>query len=103
MASILCLAIIRAKAEGESDRPLRIVVRDGVVLFQGANLDVDRLRSALAATGRQMEALTLQVGPNAKSAYIRQVLRAVSEAGFARISITGPLGDAIPAPPETFN
>ncbi len=70
--------------------PLRITVVDGQVLFGGANLDVDELRAALAKAGRQSETLYFQVGPNAKSTYISQVLKAVQATGYAKLAIVGP-------------
>jgi biopolymer transport protein ExbD len=72
--------------------PPRIVVLDGSVLFAGADLDLDELRSALAKTGRQDETLLFQVGPNAKSGYISRALKAVKDAGFSKFSIAGPTG-----------
>lgn len=86
------MAILAAHAARAEDAPLRITVVDGQVIFAGANLDLDELRAALARTGRQNEILTFQVGPNAKSAYISRVLKAVRDAGFAKLSIVGPAG-----------
>jgi len=95
LAVCLTLASSAARAQGIPADALRIVVVDGQVLFHGDNLDIAELRAALARTGRQGETLYFQVGPNAKSAYLTQVLQAVKEAGFAKLSIMGPT-DASP-------
>ncbi len=96
------LMLFSRAAEAQPIPPdaLRITVVDGQVLFQGGNFDVAELRAALAKTGRQNETLYFKVGPNAKSAYLGQVLRAVKEAGFSKLSILGPTGDS---PVMTFD
>ena len=79
-----------ARAGDPAPEQLRITVVDGEVLFRGTNLDLDDLRAALTATGRQSETLYFQIGPNAKSTYISRVLRVVQAAGFSKFAIVGP-------------
>ncbi len=90
LAACLALSAVPTGAQNVPSDALRIVVVDGQVLFRGANLDIEELRAALAKTGRQSETLYFQVGPNAKSAYLRQVLQALKDAGFSKLSILGP-------------
>jgi biopolymer transport protein ExbD len=90
VAAALAALLLAGPIAAQTPEPLRIVVVDGQVLFAGANLDIDELRAALVKSGRQDETLMFQVGPNAKSGYISQVLKAVKDAGFTKFSIVGP-------------
>ncbi len=89
----LLFAIAPAYAADKTDADrLTVTVRDGEVLFRGADLDVDELRSQLVATGRAGERVYVRIGPGAKSVYIDRVVKAIRAAGFADIAIVGPSG-----------
>jgi biopolymer transport protein ExbD len=93
LACILIVGPWTPTHAGDAARPpLRIVVVDGQVVFGGANLDLDELRTALASSDHKDETLYFQVGPNAKSTYISQVLKVVKQAGFSKLAIVGPTG-----------
>jgi biopolymer transport protein ExbD len=81
-----------AYAEDKAAPPLTVIIEDGQVLFQGADLDLDELKSKLAATGRQKERVYFRVGPNAKSAYVQRVIDTIKAAGFADIAVMPPPG-----------
>lgn len=81
-----------SRAEDQAPAPLTVIIEDGEVLFQGADLDLDQLKSRLAATGRQKERILFRIGPNAKTVYVKQVIDAIKEAGFADIGMMPPPG-----------
>ncbi len=87
---LIFLAINSAHGE-DSDR-LIVFIHDGEVLFHGAELDLDQLKTQLAATGKQGSKLYLRIGSSAKSVYVERVVKAVREAGFTDIAILGPSG-----------
>ena len=101
LAIVAVLISISANAADKPAEPLTVIVEDGDVLFQGANLDLDQLKTQLAATGRQKERIYFRMGPNAKTAYTQRVVDAIKAAGFADIAVMPPpgLGKKEPAPP----
>jgi biopolymer transport protein ExbD len=101
LATVVALIGVPAHADDKPAEPLTVVVEDGDVLFQGANLDLDQLKAQLAATGRQKERVYFRMGPNAKTAYTQRVVDAIKAAGFADIAVMPPpgLGKKNPEPP----
>jgi len=98
-AVLVCAALVSADAQTEAPQPLKVIVRDGELLFGGENLDADQLRIKLAATGRQSEKILLQIGPTAKTVYIHRAIDAIHAAGFGNIALVGPSGTEIPGAP----
>ncbi len=92
---VIGAALNPANAQTEPPKPLKVIVGDGELLFGGENLDTDRLRAKLAATGRQSEKILLQVGPTAKTVYIHRAIDAIHAAGFGNITLVGPSGTEI--------
>jgi len=88
----LAVGLIFSTAYADNPQPLTVIIEDGQVLFQGADLDLDELKSKLAATGRQKERVYFRVGPNAKSAYVQRVIDTIKAAGFADIAVMPPPG-----------
>jgi biopolymer transport protein ExbD len=84
-----------------STEPLTVTIEDGEVLFRGANLDLDQLKTQLAATGRQRERIYFRMGPHAKTAYTERVIAVIKAAGFSDIAVLPPpgLGKKAPEPP----
>jgi len=101
LTAIAVLIAVPLRADDKSAAPLTIIVEDGDVLFQGANLDLDQLKTELAATGRQKERIYFRMGPNAKTAYTERVVAAIKAAGFTDIAVMPPpgLGKKDPEPP----
>ena len=98
-ALLLFPALGPANAQTDPPKPLKVIVSDGELLFGGENLDADQLRTKLAATGRQSEKILLQIGPTAKTVYIRRAIDAIHAAGFGNIGLVGPSGAEIPGDP----
>ena len=88
----LLVIALSARAGNKPAEPLTVIVEDGDVLFQGANLDLDQLKTQLAATGRQKERIYFRMGPNAKTAYTQSVVDVIKAAGFADIALQPPPG-----------
>jgi biopolymer transport protein ExbD len=101
LAIAAVLIAVPARAADKPAEPLTLIVEDGDVLFQGANLDLDQLTAQLIATGRQKERIYFRMGPNAKTAYTQRVVEAIKAAGFADIAVQPPpgLGKKDPEPP----
>jgi biopolymer transport protein ExbD len=99
--AIVILSAIPAHADEKPAEPLTVIVEDGDVLFQGANLDLDELKIQLIATGRQKERIYFRMGPNAKTAYTQRAVEAIKAAGFTDIAVQPPpgLGKKDPEPP----
>ena len=98
-ALAVCLTLGVAHAQTPEPSPLKVIVSDGALLFGGQNLEADQLKEKLAATGRQSEKILLQVGPTAKTVYIRRAIAAIHAAGFGNIALVGPSGTEIPGAP----
>jgi biopolymer transport protein ExbD len=96
---VVSLLAVTAPTLAQSPAPLKVIVGDGELLFDGQNLDADQLRTRLAATGRQAEKILLQIGPTAKTVYIHRALDAIHAAGFGNIALVGPTGVEIPGEP----
>ena len=79
-----------AQADDKSAPPLTVLIEDGEVQFQGANLDLEQLKSQLAATGRQKERIYFRMGPHAKTAYTERVIDTIKAAGFTDIAVMPP-------------
>jgi biopolymer transport protein ExbD len=92
LAIVAVLIAPSTRAVDKPTEPLTVIVEDGDVLFQGANLDLDQLKTQLAATGRQKERIYFRMGPNAKTAYTQRVVEAIKAAGFADIAVQPPPG-----------
>jgi biopolymer transport protein ExbD len=92
-------ALGSALAQTPEQKPLKVIVGDGELLFGGENLDADQLQAKLAATGRQSEKILLQIGPTAKTVYIRRAIAAIHAAGFGNIALVSPSGAEIPGVP----
>ena len=92
LAIAAVLIAIPARAADKPAEPLTVIVEDGDVLFQGANLDLDQLKAQLIATGRQKERVYFRMGPNAKTAYTKRVVAAIEAAGFHDIAVMPPPG-----------
>lgn len=88
----LAAGLIFSDAHADAPQPLTVIIEDGQVLFQGADLDLDELRMRLAQTGRQKERIYFRAGPNAKSAYVQRVIDTIKAAGFADIAVMPPPG-----------
>lgn len=104
--TVIRLALIAVLIAGptyadKSTEPLAVVIEDGEVLFQGASLDLDQLKTQLVATGRQKERIYFRMGPHATTAYTERVIAAIKAAGFADIAVLPPpgLGKKDPEPP----
>jgi len=93
------IALGAAQAQTPEQTPLKVIVGDGALLFGGENLEADQLKAKLAATGRQSEKILLQIGPTAKTVYIRRAIEAIHGAGFGTIALVGPSGTEIPGVP----
>jgi biopolymer transport protein ExbD len=95
------LVISAAQADDKPAPSLTVIIEDGEVLFQGAALDLDQLKTQLAATGRQKERIYFRMGPHAKTAYTERVIAAIKAAGFTDIAVLPPpgLGKKDPEPP----
>jgi biopolymer transport protein ExbD len=92
-------ALGSAVAQTPEQKPLKVIVGDGELLFGGENLAADQLQAKLAATGRQSEKILLQIGPTAKTVYIRRAIAAIRAAGFGNIVLVSPSGAEIPGAP----
>ena len=92
--SVLAFALsLAAPAHAADDTsPLTVIIEDGDVLFQGANLDLDQLQARLTASGRQKEKIYFRIGPNAKTVFVQRVIDAIKAAGFADIGMVPPPG-----------
>jgi biopolymer transport protein ExbD len=88
----LVVLLIFSNAQAADEPLLTVLIQDGQVLFQGADLDLDELKAKLAATGRQKERVYFRVGPNAKSAFVQRVIDTIKAAGFADIAVMPPPG-----------
>ncbi len=90
----LLAALIAAPTIAHAAEPDRliVVIHDGEVVFNGADLDLDQLKAQLTATGKQGARVYLRIGASATSVYVDRVVKAVREAGFADIAIVGPSG-----------
>ena len=99
--SVLALSLfLAAPAHADDPKPLTVIIEDGDVLFQGANLDLDQLQARLTASGRQKEKIYFRVGPNAKTVFVQRVIDAIKAAGFADIGMVPPPGmEKAPEPP----
>ena len=93
------LALGAVQAQTPEQKPLKVIVGDGELLFGGENLETDQLKAKLAATGRQSEKILLQIGPTAKTVYIHRAIEAIHAAGFGTIALVGPSGTEIPGVP----
>jgi biopolymer transport protein ExbD len=92
LAVATVLIAIPARAADKPTEPLTVIIEDGDVLFQGANLDLDQLKAQLIATGRQTERIYFRMGANAKTAYTQRVVEAIKAAGFTDIAVQPPPG-----------
>jgi biopolymer transport protein ExbD len=81
-----------AHADDKAAPPLTVIIEDGQVLFEGASLDLDQLKTRLAATGRQKERSYFRMGPHAKTAYTERVIDTIKAAGFTDIAVMPPPG-----------
>ncbi|MDB5396606.1 MAG: hypothetical protein JWM91_4112 [Rhodospirillales bacterium] len=91
-ACLVLFVITTGGVHAEATDRLTVTVRDGEVLFHGADLDVDQLQSQLTATRRQGSRVYLRIGSGAKSVYIDRVIKAIRSAGFTDIVLVGPSG-----------
>jgi biopolymer transport protein ExbD len=98
--AVLILVAVPSRAADQAAAPLTVFIEDGEVLFQGADLDLGELKAKLTATGRQKDRIYFRMGPNAKTAYVEQVIEAIKAAGFNDIAVAAPPGiETLPQPP----
>ena len=93
LAAVLAVSLSLARvAAAEDTERLTVMIRDGEVLFHGAELDVEQLQSQLTASGLQGSRVYVRLASGANSVFIDRVVSAIRSAGFTDIILLGPSG-----------